>query len=120
SSSLSISITESSRNPDLAWEFIKLVAMDKNEVTDQLLNQFDLNSSIPVTAALKDDPFYQVKLKSMPFIKKDFPDLNVKYYAVVSMLGQGLADLILKGGNYEEFQHGLTSLAHKLDQEITK
>lgn len=85
--SLSIGISKSTKQVQAAWDYLKLFAMDKNEITERLLKEYDL---------IKDDPFYAVKQSMLPYVKKDLTNQNASYYTIANTVREQLTNVEYK------------------------
>jgi multiple sugar transport system substrate-binding protein len=106
-------IAGNSKVPSLAWEFLKYIAIEKNETTQSFLN-FDSVLSNSVTSELEKDSYYMMKMDSLKYTKKDIEDL-VSFELDRANLNSELKRIIL---NSIDLQKDLTLLAERLDSQL--
>lgn len=111
-----IGIMETSKQPRRAWEFVKMLAIEDNEITREMLS-LTLNISKPVVAAAADQTYVQVKEKELLHVKKDFYDLNMYWANVQAEFQQGIERLVLGEGDMRE---GLSRLAERIDTKLAE
>jgi multiple sugar transport system substrate-binding protein len=109
----SLAVSSKSKNPKLAWEFIKYIAMENNEAA-RGLSKVTLNSSKKlekeITAA---DPFYPVKLGEMRYASSNISTYrNMHWNMLWDTLQNGFAGILIGDG---DIQTALTELTDKAD-----
>jgi ABC-type glycerol-3-phosphate transport system substrate-binding protein len=109
-----IAISEKTKHPDLAWEFMKFIAIDKDEVTTDIADlQWGLSN--PLVEAVKDDENYRVNKVSFSYVKKDMYDLNINIWNVsFAKVNYQLRQVILSSDVKSE----LTTLARLLESTL--
>ncbi|MDF2653392.1 MAG: hypothetical protein K0Q73_9197, partial [Paenibacillus sp.] len=112
-----IAITEKSKNPDIAWKFIKFLAMEKNEITQEMLQNYDSSLSNPIIQFKKDDPYYKVKIESLKYITENIGKINSLQIEIWNMFSAGLREIVKSS---TDIQKDLSILAIKMDNEKTK
>jgi multiple sugar transport system substrate-binding protein len=112
-----LAILQKSKNPDLTLEFIKFIAMDKNEISEEFFQTYGMGMSKKITQSKEEDPYYKVKLESMPYIKKDLHQLNANFLDAQMKFFNSLQQIV-RGGT--DFQKELSDLAQVMDDELKK
>ncbi|MEF3305685.1 ABC transporter substrate-binding protein [Paenibacillus sp. GYB003] len=112
-----IGILQKSRNPELAWDFMKYVMMDDNEISEEFLHKFGFGVSKKVTPSIERDPFYSVLLSSIPYLRKDAHQANADILNVQTALRKNLEWIVM---NSSDYQKSLSDLAQFMDDEFKK
>lgn len=76
--SAGMAVSEKTKHPDVAWAFLKFIAMDKNESTVEVGDKVGgWGVSKPIVEPHKNEEFFRVNTESYPYVKKDMYDWNV-------------------------------------------
>src|SRR5690606_14283927 len=102
---------------DVAWKFIKFLAMEKNEVSEELLQKYDMSLSQPVIQLKKDDPFYKIKIESLKYATESIAKINSLQIEVWNLFSSELLKIVTSS---TDIKNDLTNLALKLDSEKAK
>lgn len=112
-----MAILQKSKHPDLAWDFLKFVTMDDNEISESFLRSFGYGVSKKVTPIRENDPDYRVLLDSIPMLRADLHQVNADVLNVQSELQRRLETIVT---NSPDFQSDLNDLARFMDDALKK
>ncbi|WP_317891289.1 extracellular solute-binding protein [Paenibacillus oceani] len=109
-------ILKDSKNADLAFEFMKFVTMDSNEITTDLFKS-SYNISKSVYSAMKKDQFISVLMESLPLIKNDIYGRNPYLMNIQTDIQKKLEQTILQN---QDIKSSLTEVAKSAEPELKK
>lgn len=112
-----MAILQESKHPEIAWDFLRFVTMDKNEISEAFLRDFGIGISNKVTPIQEKDPYYRILLESLPLVRTDLHQINADVLNVQSQLRYGLETIVM---NSSDIQHDLNNLAQFMDSELKK
>ncbi|QGQ96123.1 sugar ABC transporter substrate-binding protein [Paenibacillus psychroresistens] len=113
-----IGISTKSKNPKLAWEFIRLLAIDDSDITEELLTKSVVTSSKVIEAANAiKDPYFSVMYNQYNYVKKSANMLNKDWNALLQNFIRTDVFSMLESDN-KDLQTELTALAKKVDLAI--